>query len=441
MLRRWPITVRGALLASVAMALLALVASWVAFVVVRGSLQASVQASLRLDAERVAALYRGGVAGRAVDQLAGPTGGTMVQLYDPLGNLLAATSPRLAADDALLPSELVVGAREGPRDHRGELAGMQVQVALTPFLFGVVAVVADTGFIGDSLLQLGRALVLASVALVALSGLVGWGLAREIVRPLRVLARAAQELGPERLTPIPEAGTRDEVARLTRVLNALIADLRRALDAQRSFLAETSHELRTPLTSLQGFLARAERRGSGPVLREIRDAQRVAGGMTRLVGDLLQLSRGEAVRELEPFLVDLAAEVLGPVAEEFPGVRVEGVAGALVLGDPGRLRQLLRNLAANAVRVAGAEGVTLRLAATPTQVQLSVHDSGPGIPPEQQARVFEKFWTAGGGSGLGLAIARHIAHAHAGELRLVSRPGDTTFTLELPRIEEDEGEA
>jgi len=141
------------------------------------------------------------------------------------------------------------------------------------------------------------------------------------------------------------------------------------------------------------------------------------------------------------FLVDLVAEVLGPVAEEFPGVRVEGVAGALVLGDPGRLRQLLRNLAANAVRAAGAGGVTLRLAATPTQVQLSVHDSGPGIPPEQQARVFEKFWTAGGGSGLGLAIARQIAHAHAGELRLVSRPGDTTFTLELPRIEEDEGEA
>jgi two-component system OmpR family sensor kinase len=441
MLRRWPITVRGALLASVAMALLALIASWVAFAVVRGSLQASVQASLRLDAERVAALYRGGVAGRAVDQLAGPTGGAMVQLYDPLGNLLAATSPRLGAADALLATALVVSAREGPRDHRGVLAGMPVQVALAPFPFGVVAVVAETAFIGSALAQLARNLALASTALVILSRLVGWGLAREIVRPLRVLARAAMELGPERLTPIPEVGTRDEVARLTRVLNALIADLGRALDAQRSFLAETSHELRTPLTSLQGFLARAERHGSGPVLREIRDAQRVAGGMARLVGDLLQLSRGELVRELEPFLVDLYREVLEPVAEEFPGVRLVGEGGALVLGDPGRLRQLLRNLTANAVRAAGAAAVTLRLEGSPARVLVSVHDSGPGIPIDQQTRVFEKFWTGGGGSGLGLAIARQIAHAHGGDLTLASVPGDTTFTLELPRIEEDEGVA
>jgi signal transduction histidine kinase len=317
---------------------------------------------------------------------------------------------------------------------------MQVQVALAPFVFGVVAVVADTAFIGAALAQLARTLAIASAALVLLSGFVGWSLAREIVRPLRMLARAAGALDPERLTPIPEAGTRDEVARLTRVLNNLIANLRSALDAQRGFLAETSHELRTPLTSLQGFLARAERRADGPVLQEIHDAQRVAGGMTRLVADLLQLSRGEAVVELEPFLVDLTREVLNPVAEEFPGVRVRAVEGLVVLGDPGRLRQLARNLTANAVRAAGAAGVTLRLEASERRVQLQVHDRGPGIPPEAQERVFEKFWSAGGGSGLGLAIARQIARNHGGELTLTSLPGATTFTLELPRVEEDEGE-
>jgi two-component system, OmpR family, sensor kinase len=437
MLRQWPITVRAAVLAGAAIALLALLASWVAFVVVRQSLQGSLQASLRVDAARVAALYQGGVAGRATDQLAGPTGGVMVQLYDPFGTLLAASSPRLVDDVALLPAGLVVGAREGPRDHRGELGGVPVQVALAPFPFGVVAVVAETDFIGAVLAQLARALALAGVALVALSGLVGWGLAREMVRPLRALAHDASQLDPNRLAPIPELDTGDEVARLTRVLNALIADLQRALAAQRSFLAETSHELRTPLTSLQGFLVRAERQGSGPVLQEVRDAQRVAAGMARLVGDLLQLSRGEAVRELEPFLLDVWEGVMRPVAEEFPGVRLVGERGVSVLGDPGRLRQLLRNLCANAVRAAGGEGVTLAVALVGTRVRLSVRDTGPGIPSELQPRVFEKFWSGGGGSGLGLAIARQIARAHGGELTFRSVPGETIFTLDLPSVEEE----
>lgn len=438
MLRRWSITVRGALLASLAMALLAIFASWVAFVVVRQSLQASLQGSLRLDAARVVALYQGGVAGRATDQLAGPTGGVMVQLYDPLGSLLAASDPRVAATAALLPGALVMRAREGPLDHHGTLAGMPVQVALAPFLFGVVAVVADTRFIGEALTRLGRALALASVAFIGLSGVVGWALANEMVRPLRALARAASQLRPERLGAIPDAGTRDEVGRLTRVLNVLIGDLQRALAAQRSFLAETSHELRTPLTSLQGFLARAERQARGPVLSEVRDAQRVASGMARLVRDLLQLSRGEAVRELEPYLIDVRREVLEPVAEEFPGVRVVGASGGMVLGDPERLRQLLRNLCANAVRAAGAQRVTLRLVLTRERVGVSVHDAGPGIKVAEQARVFEKFWSGVGGSGLGLAIARQIARAHGSELNLLSVPGDTTFTFELARVEVDE---
>jgi signal transduction histidine kinase len=102
----------------------------------------------------------------------------------------------------------------------------------------------------------------------------------------------------------------------------------------------------------------------------------------------------------------------------------------------------VRNLAANAVRAAGPAGVTLRARPADGAVVLEVHDVGPGVPPELQATVFEKFWTSGGGgAGLGLAIARQVARAHGSDLTLESRPGDTTFALRLPaqEVEDDDG--
>ena len=440
--RAWPLAARAAVLASVAIGTLAVVASATAFVVVRESLRGTLQAALGDDAARVAALYRAGGAGSAREQLAGPTGGVIVQLYDPLGGLLVASEPSFAGADAVIPGDALALARDAPRDWRGTLARRPVQAALHPFEFGYVAVVAETRFIGEALARLGRALAVTTAVLVAASALAGSVLALAIVRPIRRLATAAQRLGPDRLEPIPDVGPRDEVGRLTEVLNALIARLRDALDAQRAFLAETSHELRTPLTSLQGFLERATRKAGPEALGELADAQRVAAGMARLVGDLLQLSRGEAVREVDPFLVDPLADVLRPVAEELPGVRVDGEPGLTVLGDPQRLRQLVRNLAVNGVRAAGAAGVTLRVRPDGATVRIEVHDTGPGVPPELQAKVFEKFWTGGaGGAGLGLAIARQVARAHGSDLALASRPGDTTFSLTLPRMEvsDDDG--
>ncbi len=419
-----------------AIGLLALVASAAAFAVVRSSLRGTLQAALERDAVRVAAIYQTGAAGSARDLLAGPTGGVIVQLYDPLGELLVASEPRFAAPDATLPPAPLAGARDVGVAWRGELAARPVQVALVPFEFGVVAVVGDATFIGEALTRLARELVLMALVLIAVSALVGWAVAAEIVRPIRRLAHAAQRLDPERLEPIADPGPRDEVGRLTEVLNALLERLRDAMGSQRAFLAETSHELRTPLTALQGFLERASRRAEPEVRRDLDDARRIAASMTRLVTDLLQLSRGEVVREVDPFLLDPVADVLTPVAEEWPGLRVEGSLGQTVLGDPSRLRQLVRNLAANAVRSAGLEGVTLRSRVDGDAVVLEVHDVGPGVPEVLRQKVFEKFWTSGGGgAGLGLAIARQIARAHGSELTLDSRPGATTFGVRLARMD------
>lgn len=435
-LRALPLAWRGALLATAAIGSLAVATSVTAFFVVRGSLQQTLQQELREDAARVAELYRVGAPGTARDQLAGPTGGVIVQLYDPMGALIIATEPRFMATDSAIDPRLLSAARDTPKDWRGELATRSVQAAMHPFEFGVVVVLGDTSFIGATLSRLGQALALATGVVVLLSALVGWAVAAATVTPIRRLARLAQRLGPDRLESIPDLGPRDEVGRLTAVLNDLIARLRGALDAQRAFLAETSHELRSPLTSLQGFLERASRRAEPAVRSDLDDARRVAAGMSRLVADLLQLSRGELVKELDPFLLDPVADVLRPVAEEFPGVGLEGNGGLMVLGDPVRLRQLLRNLVSNAVRLAGADGVTVRAVAEQDEVLIEVHDRGPGVPEELRQKVFEKFWTSGGGgTGLGLAIARQVAEAHGSELTLRSRPGDTTFSLRLARME------
>jgi two-component system, OmpR family, sensor kinase len=436
--RAWPLRWRAAALAIAGTAVLSTVAAVASFVVVRTTLQGDLQESLRADAARVAALYGPGTAGSAREALAGPTGGVIVQLYDPLGGLLVASDARFEVPAAALPPELVRTAREaGMVDWEGSLAGAQVQVALAPFAFGVVAVAADTGHIGRALARLARALSLTALVMLLLSGVVGFAVASVIVRPITTLAGRASALSPERLEPIPYSGPRDEVGRLAEVLNDLLTRLRGSLDAQRTFLAETSHELRTPLTALQGFLDRASRRADPAVADELADARRIAHAMSRMVSDLLQLSRGQVVEELDPHLVDLGADVVRRVAEEVPGVRVEATEGLVVVGDPDRLRQLLRNLASNAIRAAGRpQGVTLALVRTGDEAEVSVRDDGPGVPPELRARIFEKFFRGpDGGSGLGLAISQQIAHAHGAELTCQSVPGDTRFALRLPLAE------
>jgi signal transduction histidine kinase len=438
--RGLPLRWRVAALTALAIGCLGAVAAATAFWVVRSSLRGDLQRGLRADARLVADLYLRGGQGDAQGDLSGPTGGVIVQLYAQQGTLLIASQTSFAGPEAALPPEAVVAASEVPRDWSGLLSGRQVQVALAPFDLGVVAVVADTGFIGEALNRLGRALLLTALLLVLLGAVVGYLLAGSAISPITQLAVLASALGPDRLEAIPYRGPDDEVGQLARVLNDLIARLKASMDAQRTFLAETSHELRTPITGLRGFLDRAFRKASPEVRHDLHDARRIARSMSRLVEDLLQLSRGQLIEDLAPHLVDPCRDVLKPVAEEFPGVVLAGRNGALVLGDPDRLRQLVRNLTANAVRHGpDPSSVTLGLESSEGEVILTVQDCGPGIPEEILPRIFDKFYKgAGGGSGLGLAIAKQIAEQHGGAITVESVPGDTLFRVFLPAVDSDD---
>lgn len=450
---RW----RIALFSSIAIALLSVLASAAAFAVVRSSLVGDLRRSLEQDVARVAAEYNaeynvapngtdGGSAQagglEASDLQSVATGGVIIQLYNASGERFAASNDTEDSETFVIPAGVVVSALNQPQAWRGELGGQSVQAALAPasLIGGVVAVLSPTDYISAALTQLARTLALVAAALIVVSVALGYLVAAAAAYPVTQLAAAAAQLDPSDLRPIAYNGPDDEVGRLSAVLNDLVVRLKTSVEAQRTFLAETSHELRTPLTSLQGFLDRSVRRSPPSLRGELEDAQRIARSMSRLVADLLQLTRGQLVLEYTPHLLDPASDILRPIAEEFPGVRLEAQAGDLLLGDPERLKQLIRNLTANAVRATGnPRKVTLGLLTEEGEAVLLVRDRGPGISDDMLPHLFEKFHKGvGGGAGLGLAIAKQIADAHSGRIEVESFKGrGTTFRVFLPALQDE----
>jgi signal transduction histidine kinase len=217
--------------------------------------------------------------------------------------------------------------------------------------------------------------------------------------------------------------------------------------ARREFVANASHELRTPLFALGGFLELlADEEMDEATRRDFLDTARgQVDRLTRLATDLLDLSRLDAEQlgvtsepvELAGVARELADE-LGPLAET-SGHRLRVTAReAVAFGDEGRIMQVGRSLIENALRHTppGTE-VDVRTAVFVDRAELSVHDDGPGIRPEDQAHVFDRFYRADGGaafgSGIGLAIARELANLMDGSIELRSEPGSTSFTLVLRR--------
>lgn len=206
-----------------------------------------------------------------------------------------------------------------------------------------------------------------------------------------------------------------------------------ALNLQKTFLAETSHELRTPLTALLGYLRQVERQcGSTQTLQ---DANRVAENMTRLVNDLLQLSRGELVNSIERHFMNLG-NLLRQVGRDYD-IQAD-VPDCEIVGDPGRLGQVFVNLVTNAIRVSGsADKVRLEIETAPDlgEVSALVIDRGPGISDDIKPRIFDKFYRGkeAGSAGLGLTIAQQVVASHEGILAVEDTPGGgATFRVRLP---------
>ncbi len=263
-------------------------------------------------------------------------------------------------------------------------------------------------------------------------GLVVWFGVGAGLRPLYRIAADIQRRHPGALEPVPTDNLPAEITPLVRALNELLARLAQTLDHQRQFIADAAHELRTPLTAvrLQAELAR-QATDADACAETLRDLGAGLERATHLVEQLLAMARLDAHpaagrREA----VDLLALAKTVVAEQAAIAEARGLDLGLlpgesvaVSGDPAELRTLLDNLVDNALRYTPGGGrVDVEVYRVEAEAVLAVRDTGPGIPPAERERVFDRFYrgahAATPGSGLGLAIVKRIADRHGAHIRL-----------------------
>jgi signal transduction histidine kinase len=300
----------------------------------------------------------------------------------------------------------------------------------------------------DSTAALGGSLMLAvPLSTAVLAGIVWWAVGRAL-RPVEAIrARVDRITGAELDQRVPEPATTDEIARLARTMNRMLARLQESAERQRRFVADASHELRSPLARMRTELEvdRAHPRSADPVATSA-SVLAEAVNLQRLVDDLLLLARGDAGAlapgDRLPVDLDELAEGLVRQVRGDGGVHIDasGVRPAQVAGDRAQLRRAVANLLDNAVRHARTEVVVAVRETEDCRAEVIVGDDGPGIPPTERDRVFERFTRlddartlADGGAGLGLAIARDIAERHGGGLALHSvAPTGARFVFTLP---------
>jgi signal transduction histidine kinase len=286
-----------------------------------------------------------------------------------------------------------------------------------------------------------------------LSLLAAFVFARWIADPLQKVIAAARGV-PDQPAMVGEVTGPREVQDLAVAFDSMIMRLQSSQKSQRDFVADVSHELKTPLTSIQGF-AQAILDGTAQTDEARKQAAVIihseAGRMNRIVLDLLDLARLEAgTADITMAPVDIGL-LLNQVCDKFlPQARNGGVVLTvesarvlpMVMGDGDRLAQVITNLVDNAVKFTPSGGrVRLMVEVEPQTLMISVVDDGPGITPDDQRHVFDRFYQAdrsrsggaGHGSGLGLAIAKEIVLAHGGTISVRSQPGQgTTFMVQLP---------
>jgi two-component system sensor histidine kinase MprB len=290
------------------------------------------------------------------------------------------------------------------------------------------------------------ALVLLGVSLggIAVAALLGWLVSRAALSPVTRLTRAAEHVARTRdLSRRMDPSAGDEIGRLARAFNTMLAALDRSLGAQRQLVADASHELRTPLTSLRtniDVLARAD--ALSPAEREklLRDLSSQLSELSVLVGDLMDLARES---EEEDAHEEIRLDVLVGDCVARARIRAAGLRFAVdaesttVSGSPSRLQRAVGNLLDNAAKWSPPDA-EVEVAVRGGTVR--VRDHGPGIPAEDLPHVFDRFYRSRAarglpGSGLGLAIVRQVAEGHGGAVTAANDPsGGAVLSLRLPEL-------
>ncbi|HSF61818.1 MAG TPA: HAMP domain-containing sensor histidine kinase [Gaiellaceae bacterium] len=358
--------------------------------------------------------------------------------------------PRSSLGEIELDSDRQVTFEFTPPGEESVLLAAAHPVKLEPGTepFGWLIVAKPTAELREQWVSLVERLVLALAVGVALAAVLFWWLSRRLTEPVLALTRATEEVAAGRYdVEIPEAPGTDEVSLLTDRFRGMVAQLAEAEQLKRSFLMSVSHELRTPLTAIRGHVE-AIREGIITEPDQVRASLDIVAAETdrleRLVGDVLDLAKLQAhrftVRHEEVDLSRVLDHAYGAFAEEARrreiDYRLAGeIDGPVILSDGDRVLQVITNLLSNAFRWTPDGGrVELALGADNGAARVDVIDTGPGIPLEKRARIFDAFVSDDvNGTGLGLPIARELAVALGGRIELQSETGrGSRFRLVLP---------
>jgi signal transduction histidine kinase len=372
---------------------------------------------------------------------------SFVQVTDLTGTVLAASS-NVEGEPALAKAspgqDGTIWTLSGMPIGEGGAFRVLTHSVATPTGTVRVLVASSLASTDHSLAIVGGGLAVGAPALLLLVALTTWVAAGRALAPVEAIRAEVAEISMRALDrTVPEPEANDEIGRLARTMNQMLERLRGSAARQRQFVSDASHELRSPLAGMRAELevAMAHEQDAdwhhtaGDVLEDL-------GRLQRLVDQLLVLARLDESAPVADRPVDLDELVLREArrARERDGlvVDVHAVSAGRVRGDPDRLRQVVRNLVDNAARHARST-VTLRLQAEAGSTVLTVADDGPGIPPGERERIFERFTrldearaTDNGGSGLGLAITREIVAAHGGTVEAEDPPMGARLVVRLP---------
>jgi two-component system, OmpR family, sensor kinase len=311
---------------------------------------------------------------------------------------------------------------------------------------GTMVVALSRADADDTLARLIAVETLVSMAVLVGAGLLALWLVRVGLSPLTRLEQTASEIAAGDLSRRGPEDNSTEIGRLGRALNQMMERIESSFTQQRAsenrlrrFIADASHELRTPLTSIRGY-AELFRSGAGSdpevVAKSMKRIEDESARMGKLVDELLLLARLDQNPHLEMAAVDLSAVARDAVHDALavqPGrpINLDAPEPVFVAGDEPRLRQVTANLVSNALQHAPeSTAVRLKVSVAGDEAVLEVADEGPGLEPEQAAKVFDRFFRVDegrartdGGAGLGLSIVSAIVEAHGGRVWLETAPG------------------
>jgi two-component system sensor histidine kinase MprB len=435
------VTKRLTLAVALAVAVAVAGASALTYVLVRNELRGEVDEALRERVQTVRLRVVGNiVTGERI----------LVGAPDPLGEAQGVTQVATAAGDAITLPEATVElpvtekTRQAARREIGAyfsdetVRGRHVRVYTAPArrLGYALQHARPLDEVDAVLARIRTLLLLITAGGIGLAVLLGLGVARAVLAPVRRLTVAAEEVTETRdlSRRMDEAGT-DEISRLAATFNTMLAALENSARAQRQLVSDASHELRTPLTSLRTnieVLSRADALPEADRITLLHDVTEQLTEMTALIAELVELARGDqAPSEPEDVRLDLVTEeAIERTRRNRPGVAISAeLEETLVRGVPTTIERAISNLLDNAAKWSppGREvEVSVR------DGEICVRDHGPGISENDLPFVFDRFYRAPSarsmpGSGLGLAIVRQVAEAHGGSVKAEAAEGGGTL--------------